>query len=117
MEILIGDKAWSTWSMRPWLVLKRSGAPFSETLVRLRTPQTNDNARAAGSPSGLVPVLKDGDVTVWDSIAICEYLAEKLPDARLWPADPGARSAARSAVAEMHAGFHSLRGECPMDLR
>jgi glutathione S-transferase len=117
MEIIIGDKVWSTWSMRPWLVLKHTGAPFTETLVRLRTEETNDRARAAGSPNGLVPVLKDGGVTVWDSLAICEYLAEKAPAAKLWPADPAARAAARSASAEMHTGFHSLRGECPMDLR
>src|SRR3974390_1832536 len=97
MEILIGDKARSTWSLRPWLALRRTGAPFTETLVRLRTEHTNDDARAAGSPNGLVPVLKDGVVTVWDSLAICEYLAERFPAARLWPADPAARAAARSA--------------------
>src|SRR5579863_2179434 len=111
MEIIIGDKSWSTWSMRPWLALKHTGAPFDETLVRLRTERTNDDARAAGSPSGLVPVLKDGDVTVWDSLAICEYLAEAFPAAKLWPDEAGARAAARSAAAEMHTGFHSLRGE------
>lgn len=116
MEIIIGDKAWSTWSMRPWLVLKHTGAPFTEALVRLRTERTNDDARAAGSPSGLVPALKDGETTVWDSLAICEYLAEKFPAAKLWPSEAPARAAARSAAAEMHAGFHSLRGECPMDL-
>ena len=116
MEIIIGDKAWSTWSMRAWLALKHTGAPFTETLVRLRTERTNDEARAAGSPNGQVPVLKDGDGTVWDSLAICEHLAERFPAANLWPADPAARSAARSAAAEMHAGFHSLRGECPMDI-
>jgi len=116
MELLIGDKIWSTWSMRPWLVLKRSGAPFTERLVRLRTEPTYDNIVAAGSPSGMVPVLKDGDLTVWDSVAICEYLAEKFPEARLWPADPAARALGRAAVAEVHSGFASLRGECPMDL-
>lgn len=117
MEIIIGDKAWSTWSLRPWLALKRAGAPFTETLVRLRTERTNADARAAGSPNGLVPVLKYGEVTVWDSLAICEYLAERVPAAKLWPADAAARAAGRSAAAEMHTGFHSLRGECPMDLR
>jgi glutathione S-transferase len=116
MEILIGDKLWSSWSMRAWLPLKRTGAPFTETLIRLRTERTNDDARAAGSPSGHVPVLKDEAVAVWDSIAICEYLAEKFPAAALWPADATARALGRSAAAEMHAGFHSLRGECPMDL-
>jgi glutathione S-transferase len=116
MEILIGDKLWSSWSLRPWLALKRTGAPFDETLIRLRTEETNANARAAGSPNGQIPVLKDGAVTVWDSLAICEYLADRFPAAALWPANPAARAQARAAAAEMHAGFASLRGECPMDL-
>jgi glutathione S-transferase len=116
MELLIGDKLWSTWSMRPWLALKHTGQPFTETLIRLRREETNDDARAAGSPNGQAPVLKDGDVTVWDSLAICEYLAEKFPSAALWPADAVARALGRSAAAEMHSSFHSLRGECPMDL-
>ena len=116
MEILIGDKVWSSWSMRPWLALKRTGAPFTEVPIRLHALTTHDEAVAAGSPSGLVPVLKDGEATVWDSLAICEYLAEKFPAAKLWPADPLARTLGRSAAAEMHSGFHSLRGECSMDL-
>lgn len=116
MELLIGDKYWSTWSMRPWLALKRTGAPFNETLIRLRTEPTPENIRAAGSPSSLVPVLKDGALVIWDSLAICEYLAETQPRAKLWPADPAARALGRSAAAEMHSGFASLRGECPMDL-
>jgi glutathione S-transferase len=116
MELLIGDKLWSTWSMRPWLALTHTGAPFTEVPIRLRREETNADARAAGSPNGQVPVLKDGDVTLWDSIAICEYLAEKFPAARLWPSDGAARALGRSAAAEMHGGFASLRGECPMDL-
>jgi len=116
MEILIGDKNLSSWSLRPWLVLKRTGAPFTERLVRLHIVSTYDDIIAAGSPSGLVPVLKDGELSIWDTLAISEYLAEKFPTAALWPADPTARALARSAAAEMHAGFHSLRGECPMDL-
>jgi glutathione S-transferase len=116
MELLIGDKLWSSWSLRPWLALKKTGAPFTETLIRLRTETTNAEARAAGSPNGQVPVLIDGAVTVWDSLAICEYLAERFPAAKLWPDDPAARACGRAATAEMHAGFASLRGECPMDL-
>lgn len=119
MELLIGDKVWSTWSMRPWLVLKHTGAPFTETLIRLRREDSEEvrlAAQAAGSPTGLVPALKDGALTVWDSLAICEYLAERFPAARLWPADPAARALGRAAAAEMHSGFSSLRGECPMDL-
>jgi glutathione S-transferase len=117
MELVIGTKAWSTWSMRPWLVLKKTGAAFDETLVELRQEDHRSEAAiAAHSPSGLVPVLKDGDLVVADSLAICEYLAERFPKAGLWPADAGARALARSAAAEMHSGFASLRGECPMDL-
>ncbi len=116
MEMLIGDKNLSSWSMRPWLALKRTGAPFTETLVRLRNESTHDAIVAAGSPSGLVPVLKDGALMIWDTLAICEYLAERYPAAALWPADPAARALGRSAAGEMHSGFPSLRGECPMDL-
>ena len=87
------------------MIRKRSGAPFTETLIRLRREETGAEAIAAGSPNGLVPVLKDGDVTVWDSLAICEYLAERFPAAKLWPADAAARAMARAAAAEMHAGF------------
>ena len=116
MEILIGDKNISSWSMRPWLALKRTGAPFSETMIKLRETSSYDEIIAAGSPSGLVPVLKDGAETIWDTLAICEYLAEKFPAASLWPADPIARALARSAAAEMHSGFASLRGECPMEI-
>jgi glutathione S-transferase len=116
MEIIIGDKVWSSWSMRPWLVLKHTGEAFTETLIHLRTTQTEAKARAAGSPNGQVPVLKDGETVVWDSLAICEYLADRFPNAKLWPSDPVRRALGRAAAAEMHAGFPSLRGECPMDL-
>lgn len=116
MELVIGDKRYSSWSMRPWLALKATGAPFTETSVKLHEERSGAAIRAAGSPSGLAPVLKDGDVTVWDSLAICEYLAEAFPNANLWPQDRAARALGRSACAEMHAGFHSLRGELSMDL-
>jgi glutathione S-transferase len=119
MELLIGDKVWSSWSMRPWLALRHAGVDFTETLIRLRQASsdlTAQAAAAAGSPSKLVPALKDGDLVIWDSLAICEYLAEQVPAARLWPADPARRALGRCAVAEMHSGFHSLRGECSMDL-
>lgn len=117
MEIVIGTKKWSSWSLRPWLVLKRLGQPFTETLVALRELDTTEaTIRASGSPSGLVPILKADEVTVWDSLAICEYLADRFPEANLWPADVTDRALARAAAAEMHAGFHSLRGECAMDL-
>lgn len=103
--------------MRPWLVLKRAGIPFDQTLISLREHGTTEEAIVrAGSPTGLVPVLKDGDLVVWDSLAISEYIADQIPAAGLWPIDARARALARAAAAEMHAGFHSLRGECPMDL-
>lgn len=117
MELVIGTRRWSTWSLRPWLVLKRTGASFQETLVGLRQDEGRTEAAILPhSPSGLVPALKDGGLTVWDSLAICEYLAEKFPQAKLWPDDPQLRALARAAAAEMHSGFQSLRGECPMAL-
>jgi glutathione S-transferase len=117
MEIVIGTKAWSTWSLRPWLALKRTGAPFNETVIPLRQESGMTKAAIAPhSPSGLVPALKDGDLVLWDSLAICEHLAERFPEAKLWPADPERRALGRAAAAEMRSGFASLRGECPMAL-
>jgi glutathione S-transferase len=117
MELVIGTKAWSTWSMRPWLALKKTGAAFDETVIALRQENGLTEAQILPhSPSGLVPALKDGEVVISDSLAICEYLAERFPRAGLWPTDAAARALARSAAAEMHSGFASLRGECPMDL-
>jgi glutathione S-transferase len=116
MELVIGTKKWSTWSLRPWLVLKRVGVPFKEIEIELRRGDATEADIAKHSPSKLAPALKDGDLVVWDSLAICEYLAEKFPEAKLWPQDPELRALARSAAAEMHSGFSSLRGECPMDL-
>lgn len=117
MELLIGTRKWSSWSLRPWLVIKQTGVAFTETLIPLR--QENNQTYEAIRPvsrSGLVPALKDGDLVVWDSLAICEYLAERFPAAKLWPADPVARALGRSAAAEMHAGFQALRQECSMAL-
>lgn len=116
MEIVVGTKRWSTWSLRPWLALKRTGAPFTETLIQLREVETSTAEILKHSPSGLVPVLKADGLVIWDSLAICEYLAERFPQAGLWPADAAARALARSVTAEMHSGFGDLRRECPMDL-
>ena len=116
MEIVVGTKMWSTWSMRPWLALRRTGAPFTETVVQLREAELSEEAIRRHSPSGLVPVLKDGELVIHDSLAICEYLADKFPAAKLWPDDLAARALGRAAAAEMHAGFAALRSECPMDL-
>ncbi len=118
MELVIGDKAWSSWSMRPWLVLKRAGLAFDETLVRLRREDTAAAIAIAGAPAGKVPVLKTDDgLVIADSLAISEWVAEQAPAAALWPADPAARALARAAACEMHAGFPSIRGELSMDLR
>lgn len=114
MKLVIGEKNWSTWALRTWLVLKGGGFEFDEAPVRLRR-ETTAAEIAKYSPSGWVPALIVGDITIWDSIAICEYLAEQKPF--LWPATPLARAHARSVVSEMHSGFLPLRKECPMDLR
>ncbi len=115
MRLVIGTRKWSSWSMRPWLVMKRAGLAFEETLVALRRVEATAELEQL-SPSGLCPVLLEGDLTLWDSLAICEYIADRFPEARLWPADIEARAVARAACALMHAGFQSLRGECPMEL-
>ncbi len=112
--LLIGNKNYSSWSLRPWLVLTQAGIPFGETLVSLRT-DAGKAGRFAQLPAGRVPCLDHDGLLVWDSLAICEYLAERHPG--LWPADAAARAWARSACAEMHAGFGALRAEMSMDLR
>jgi glutathione S-transferase len=114
-SLVIGDKNFSSWSLRPWLVLKQCGIAFAEQHVRLRQPGSKA-AITRHSPSGKVPALKAGDIVVWDSLAILEYLAERHPEQRLWPEDPEARAAARSVSAEMHAGFAALRNDMPMEL-
>ena len=116
MEIVIGDKNLSSWSLRPWLVIKRTGRPFTETVIRLDRENTKAEI-GKYSGAGQVPVLKtdEGEV-IWDSLAISEFLADQFPDANLWPTDPVARGLARAAACEMHSGFASLRGECPMNL-
>lgn len=116
MKLVIGNKSYSSWSLRPWLMLKHAGAPFEEQLIPFEQPDTA--ARIAQvSPSGRVPVLVDGALTVWDSLAIGEYLHEKFPLARLWPEDRAARAVARSVSAEMHSGFPDLRNDLSMRIR
>lgn len=114
--LVVGDKNYSSWSLRGWLPLKQTGIDFEEIVVPLMSPETRSTI-LAHSPSGKVPLLKYGEDTVWDSLAIAEYLAEHFPDAGLWPADPAARAVARSVTAEMHAGFMALRRALPMNLR
>src|SRR4051812_46263905 len=120
MQLIIGNKNYSSWSFRPWIAMKVLGIPFEEVLIPFGSPLGNPEFRqllAAYTPTGLVPVLVDGDVHVWETLAIMEYLAESFPDKQLWPADKRARAHARAISSEMHAGFSALRGECPMNLR
>ena len=113
-QLILGTKMWSSWSLRPWLLMRQFEIPFDEVVIALRTPQTAD-AIAAHSPSGKIPALKDGALTVWDTLAIIEYLAERHHDLPIWPGDPKARSIARAVSAEMHSSFQALRQNCPMD--
>ena len=113
--LVIGTKRYSSWSLRAWLALKAAGIAFDEVVIALRQPDTAAKV-AAYSPSGKVPYLRDGEVSVWDSLAICEYVAEMLPGAYLWPEDRAARAVARSVSAEMHSGFPALREHLSMDM-
>ncbi len=115
ITLVVGSHRYSTWSLRAFLALKATGKAFDEVEVQLRQPDTPAAIRAY-SPSGKVPLLIHDGVKVWDSLAICEYLAETFPAAGLWPADRQARAMARAVSAEMHAGFAQLRMLCPMDL-
>jgi glutathione S-transferase len=114
-RLVVGNKAWSSWSLRPWLAMRRLGLPFEEINIRLRRADSKAEI-LKHSPSGLVPTLVDGELAIWDSLAILEYLSEQHPEAQLWPADRAARATARCAAAEMHSGFTELRHHCSMDL-
>jgi glutathione S-transferase len=117
LKLVIGNKNYSSWSMRPWLALRANNIPFEEIFIPLYTDVKADKDRILSfSRAGKVPSLIDGDVTVWDSLAIIEYLAEKYPETRLWPEDRAMRAHARSISAEMHSGFVPLRVECGMNL-
>ena len=116
LTLVIGNKNYSSWSLRPWLVLRQAGIPFEEVRIPLYRPGAEAEL-AKWSPSGKVPALHDGNIRVWDSLAICETLAERFPEQGLWPADAAARAAARSVSAEMHAGFGALRERMSMNIR
>ena len=114
MRLLIGNKNYSSWSLRPWLLLSHLEIPFEEEKLSFNDPAFK--ARVARySPVGQVPVLVDGDVAIWDSLAILEYVAETFPERGVWPSDRAARARARSICAEMHAGFRALRNAMPMN--
>ena len=117
LKLVIGNKNYSSWSMRPWLALRANNIAFEEVFIPLYTDDKADKERILSfSRAGKVPALIDGDLTVWDSLSIIEYAAEKFPAARLWPEDRAARAHARSISAEMHSGFMPLRNECGMNL-
>lgn len=115
LTLVIGNKNYSSWSLRPWLVMKQAGLKFSEVKIPMDSPARHAEIRRY-SPSGKVPVLIDGDLKMWESLAICEYVAERFAK-HLWPADITAKAVARSICAEMHAGFQNLRENMPMDCR
>jgi glutathione S-transferase len=116
LKLVIGNKNYSSWSMRPWLALRANNIAFDEVFIPLYTGEADKKRILSFTHSGKVPVLIDGDVTIWDSLAIIEYAAERFPQARLWPEDRASRAHARSISAEMHSGFAALRNECGMNL-
>ena len=115
LTLVIGDKNYSSWSMRPWLALAAFDIPFNEVIIKLGQPDTTMRI-AQYSAAGKVPVLLGDEISIWDSLAICEFAAEQFPDRDLWPRDATARAVARSICAEMHAGFMGLRKAMPMDI-
>ena len=119
LKLYIGNKNYSSWSMRPWVLLTQAGIEFEEVMVRFDSFAPDSHFKKVigpVSPVGKVPALVDADLAVWDTLAIAEYLAEKFPDKQLWPADVKARARARSICAEMHSGFAALRSACPMNI-
>ncbi len=116
LKLVIGNKNYSSWSMRPWLLLRQRGIEFEETQIPLRQPDSLER-KLAFSPAGKVPILVDGNLHIWESMAIVDYLAEKFPEKQLWPQEREARACARTVSAEMHAGFASLRACMPLNCR
>ncbi|MEO6015784.1 MAG: glutathione S-transferase, partial [Polaromonas sp.] len=119
LKLYIGNKNYSSWSMRPWVLLKQAGIPFEEIKLRFDSFDTGSGFKekiSGVNPVGKVPALDDAGLIVWDTLAIAEYLAERFPDKKLWPQDARARARARSVCAEMHSGFGALRSACPMNI-
>lgn len=119
LKLYIGNKNYSSWSMRPWVLLKQAGIDFEEIKIRFDSFDADSEFRQKASsvnPAGKVPVLDDAGLVVWDTLAIAEYLAERFPEKNLWPQDVAARARARCVCAEMHSGFNALRGACPMNI-
>ncbi len=119
LKLMIGNKNYSSWSMRPWVLLKQAGIAFEEVMVRFDAFDAGSTFKRTVhevTPTGKVPVLLDGSLVIWDTLAIAEYLAEQYPAKQLWPAERTSRARARSVCAEMHAGFQALRSHCPMNI-
>src|SRR6185436_20679701 len=119
LKLVVGNKNYSSWSMRPWVLLRQFQIPFDEVMVRFDSMDADSQFKrrvAQVSPAGRVPVLVDDGLVVWDTLAIAEYLAERFPQHALWPRDVRQRTRARSLCAEMHAGFSALRTHCPQNL-
>ena len=119
LKLYIGNKNYSSWSMRPWVLLRQAGIPFGEQMVRFDSFDAESAFKSTVvkvTPTGRVPVLTDAGFEIWDTLAIAEYAAEKFPQKNLWPQDAKARARARSICAEMHAGFGALRSHCPMNI-
>jgi glutathione S-transferase len=119
LKLYVANKNYSSWSMRPWVLLKQAGIPFEEVMVRFDSFAADSNFKRSLqgiNPAGRVPVLVDDGFAVWDTLAIAEYVAEKFPENQLWPKDAKARARARSVCAEMHSGFSALRSHCPMNI-
>ena len=116
LTLVLANKAYSSWSMRPWMVLKHFDIPFDEIVIPMNQPETHAEM-LKHAPSGKCPSLHDGTISVWDSLAIIEYLAETYPTFAIWPRGTETRAYARSLSAEMHSGFMALRRECPMNIR
>ena len=119
LKLYVGNKNYSSWSMRPWVAMTQADIAFEEVYVRFDSfsAQSQFKQRMTGlNPAGKVPVLQDGDLSIWDTLAIGEYLAESFPEKHLWPAEKATRARARSICAEMHSGFSALRSHCPMNI-
>jgi glutathione S-transferase len=119
LKLFIGNKNYSSWSMRPWVLLKQAGIDFEEVMVRFDSFHSQSQFKTTMTklgPTGKVPLLLDGELAIWDTLAIAEYVAEEFPNVQLWPAQKAARARARSICAEMHSGFTGLRSQCPMNI-
>jgi glutathione S-transferase len=116
LKLILGNKNYSSWSLRPWIAMRNAGLEFTDEVIPLYETGSAEKVLKY-SPTGKVPVLIDGDMVIWESLAILDHLADRFPKIQMWPSDPAARAHARAVAAEMHAGFAPLRRHCPMNMR